>query len=148
MRFIAALIVSVVVFVSCEATWLTVMRPFYTRMFAQFATGPLALESLTAAAATYLFLLLGAYFFVALPIAASLEAVPGGLSAKGTLFHNIVLAKLRGAAFGAVVYGVYNLTNKSLLKGYPWSMVFVDTAWGATLFAAMAAFFTLAYITL
>ena len=38
-----------------------------------------------------------------------------------------------GAAFGLVLYGVYELTNYSVLAGWPLRLVFVDTAWGCVL---------------
>ncbi len=47
-------------------------------------------------------------------------------------------AALWGAAFGFVLYGVYDLTNYALLKGWPLPVVIVDIAWGAFLCAAAA----------
>jgi uncharacterized membrane protein len=38
---------------------------------------------------------------------------------------------LRGALFGLVVYGVYDLTNLSTLKGWPMLLTAIDIAWGA-----------------
>jgi len=37
----------------------------------------------------------------------------------------------RGALFGLVVYGVYDLTNLSTLRGWPIVLTAVDIAWGA-----------------
>ena len=37
----------------------------------------------------------------------------------------------RGALFGLVVYGVYDLTNLSTLRGWPVVLTAVDIAWGA-----------------
>jgi uncharacterized membrane protein len=37
----------------------------------------------------------------------------------------------RGALFGVVVYGVYDLTNYSTLAGWPLAMTVVDLGWGA-----------------
>jgi uncharacterized membrane protein len=42
---------------------------------------------------------------------------------------------VKGAVFGLVVYGVYNLTNRALLANYPWSLVVTDTAWGVFIFS-------------
>ena len=36
----------------------------------------------------------------------------------------------RGALFGVLVYGVYDLTNLSTLRGWPVRMVVVDMLWG------------------
>jgi uncharacterized membrane protein len=38
-----------------------------------------------------------------------------------------------GAAFGLVLYGVYEATNFSVLAGWPLRLLLVDTAWGCVL---------------
>lgn len=47
-------------------------------------------------------------------------------------------AAARGAALGLTVYGVYNLTNLALLKGWTWQVTAADVAWGILLTAAAA----------
>ena len=117
------LLVALALFAAAEAVWLLSMRPLYRRWFAAFS-GPLALRSVAAAAATYAVLLAGALVFVALPAARD----------QGPAWRSVA----RGMLFGATVYGVYNLTNKSTIPKYPWAMAAVDTAWGATLFGGVA----------
>jgi len=39
---------------------------------------------------------------------------------------------VRGALFGVVVYGVYDLTNLATLRGWPVALTMIDIAWGAT----------------
>lgn len=39
------------------------------------------------------------------------------------------------ALLGLVIYAVYELTTKSLLKKWMWKTVIIDTTWGAILFA-------------
>ena len=46
---------------------------------------------------------------------------------------------LRGALFGLVVYGVYDLTNLSTLEGWPVLLTAIDIAWGAAA-SALATF--------
>jgi uncharacterized membrane protein len=41
-------------------------------------------------------------------------------------------ALLWGGLFGIIVYGIYELSNASLLARWPWPVVFVDILWGAT----------------
>jgi uncharacterized membrane protein len=43
-----------------------------------------------------------------------------------------------GALFGLVVYGVYDFTNYSTLRQWPFALTLVDTAWGALASAAAA----------
>lgn len=100
------------VYAVLEAAWLTTMRGFYSRIFDQVSTdGRLSIKSYPAVALSYGALLSGAFSFVR--------------SAQ------------TGVTFGAVVYGVYNCTNKATLAGYPWRMVIADTAWGSAVFALL-----------
>ena len=43
-----------------------------------------------------------------------------------------------GALFGLVVYGVYDFTNYSTLRQWPFALTLADTAWGALASAAAA----------
>lgn len=48
-------------------------------------------------------------------------------------------AAVGGAVLGAFAYATYELTNKAVLKGWPWASVAVDTVWGTVLTAVVAA---------
>jgi uncharacterized membrane protein len=52
-------------------------------------------------------------------------------------------AALWGAAFGLILYGLYELTNYSLVVGWPFSVVVIDTLWGAVIcgVVSMVAFY-------
>ena len=49
------------------------------------------------------------------------------------------LAAGYGALFGLVVYGVYDFTNYSTLRQWPFVLTMVDVAWGTAASAACAA---------
>ena len=49
------------------------------------------------------------------------------------------LAAAYGALFGLVVYGVYDFTNYSTLRQWPFVLTMVDVAWGTAASAACAA---------
>ena len=49
------------------------------------------------------------------------------------------LAAVYGALFGVVVYGVYDFTNYSTLRQWPFVLTLADVAWGAVASAACAA---------
>ena len=51
----------------------------------------------------------------------------------------VSLAAAYGALFGLVVYGVYDFTNYSTLRQWPFVLVLVDVAWGMVASAACAA---------
>lgn len=124
---VRALLAGLVSIVALDALWLGgLMGGFY-----RTALGPIArttadgsLAPLWAAAApVYVCLALGQYFFVMPKVA------PG---AYGD-------ALLWGALFGVVVYGVYDFTNWSTLRGFSATLAFVDVGWGMTASAIVAA---------
>ena len=51
----------------------------------------------------------------------------------------VSLAAVYGALFGLVVYGVYDFTNYSTLRQWPFVLVLADVTWGAVASAACAA---------
>jgi uncharacterized membrane protein len=51
----------------------------------------------------------------------------------------VSLAAVYGALFGLVVYGVYDFTNYSTLRQWPFVLTLVDVAWGTCASAACAA---------
>ena len=51
----------------------------------------------------------------------------------------VALAAAYGALFGLVVYGVYDFTNYSTLRQWPFVLTLADVAWGAVASAACAA---------
>ena len=50
----------------------------------------------------------------------------------------VALAAGYGALFGLVVYGVYDFTNYSTLRQWPFALTLVDVAWGTLASAAAA----------
>jgi uncharacterized membrane protein len=51
----------------------------------------------------------------------------------------VSLAAAYGALFGVVVYGVYDFTNYSTLRQWPFVLTLADVAWGALASAVAAA---------
>lgn len=51
----------------------------------------------------------------------------------------VSLAAAYGALFGLVVYGVYDFTNYSTLRQWPFVLTLADVAWGAGATAACSA---------
>ena len=50
----------------------------------------------------------------------------------------VSLAAVHGALFGLVVYGVYDFTNYSTLRQWPFLLTLVDVAWGVAASAGAA----------
>ena len=113
-----------VAFMLLDGIWLgVVMKNFYRDQLApivRLADGGIA-PNWPAAFVVYILLGTGIALFV-LPRASTAS-----------------LAAAYGALFGLVVYGVYDFTNYSTLRQWPFVVTLADLAWGAGASAACAA---------
>ena len=113
--------IGAVAFMALDAVWLgLLMKHFYREQLApivRLVDGGIA-PNWPAAFVVYALLGSGIAIFV-IPRASSL------MSAAGF-----------GALLGLVVYGVYDFTNYSTLRQWPFVLTLVDTAWGALAAAA------------
>ena len=116
--------VGAVAFMVLDGIWLGVlMKNFYRNQLApivRLADGGIA-PNWPAALVVYALLGTGIALFV-IPRAATVS-----------------LAALYGALFGLVVYGVYDLTNYSTLRQWPFVLTLADVAWGTAATAACSA---------
>jgi uncharacterized membrane protein len=114
--WMARFAVGMLAFIVLDALWLGVlMNRFYRESLApiaRLADGALW-PNWPAAFVVYVLLGLGLATFVA-PRAVSVASAAG-----------------YGALFGLVVYGVYDFTNYSTLRQWPFAVVLVDVLWGA-----------------
>lgn len=137
MRPAVTIAVVVAIYAVVEAAWLLTMRPFYAKAFAPLLRPPgtpLKVRSLTAVVLVYPLLVAAYVILVLLPLMAKDQGKATGEFATSRAVGWI----LYGLIFGAVVYGVYNLTNMATLPGYSWTLVGVDTAWGTACFGGLA----------
>lgn len=109
-----------VVMLVLDAAWLTLRSAVSATMIAALQGSPLTIRW-PVAALCYAVMIAGLWWFAVRP-AADWQA-----------------AASSGAALGALVYGVYDLTNHATLKRFPLSYALADWAWGTFLFAATAA---------
>ncbi|MEM8878227.1 MAG: DUF2177 family protein [Pseudomonadota bacterium] len=113
--------VTLVVFLGIDAVWLkTVMKPLFDRHI-----GDLMAEDLRfgIAAGFYAFYVMGILYFASIPALRD-----GGWQ----------LAALNGAILGFLAYGTYEATSFSIMRGWTWSMLITDVAWGMFLTALSA----------
>ena len=115
--------VGAVAFMLLDGVWLgLLMKNFYRERLApivRLADGGIA-PNWPAAFVVYALLGAGIALFV-IPRAATIS-----------------LAAAYGALFGLVVYGVYDFTNYSTLRQWPFVLTLADTAWGTLASAAAA----------
>ena len=116
--------IGAVAFMVLDGIWLgLVMKNFYRDQLApivRLGTGGIA-PNWPAAFVVYALLGTGIALFV----------IPRASTAS--------LAAAYGAVFGLVVYGVYDFTNYSTLRQWPFVLTLADVGWGAVASAACAA---------
>ena len=115
-RWIAAYIATLATFCVLDFLWLG----FLAKGFYQAQVGPLMLSrpNLVPAAILYALCAAGLLVFAIMPA------------------PSLARAALAGAFLGLVVYGVYDLTNLAVLKGWTVPVALVDMAWGTVVCAA------------
>jgi uncharacterized membrane protein len=107
-----------VIFLAIDLTWLGVlMAKFY-----KTELGPLARRSGEAMAPVWWAAFL---VYILIPLGIMLFVVPRVSP------ENLAASALGwGFLYGVILYGVYDLTNYSLIDRWPWRMTLVDMAWG------------------
>lgn len=115
-----------VVFLAIDLTWLGIlMTKFY-----KTELGPLARRTGEALAPVWWAAFL---VYILIPLGIVLFVVP-----KVSPQNLAVSALGWGFVYGIILYGVYDLTNYSLLDRWPWRMTWVDIAWGGFICAVTA----------
>lgn len=101
-------------FLTLDGCWLALVGPHLYRPALGAYLSPEV--NWLAAGLFYLLYLTGLTFFVVAP------ALAAGRPDR---------AFWKGALFGLVAYGTYDLTNQATLAGWPWRVTVADLAWGA-----------------
>ncbi|HUN92482.1 MAG TPA: DUF2177 family protein [Burkholderiaceae bacterium] len=112
--YLWAYVATLLVFLPFDGAWLASMGPrLYTPTLGHLlAVQPDAL----AIAAFYPLYFLGVVVFAVRPTTSDAS----WMAAAG-----------RGALFGLVAYGTYDLTNQATLRGWPWWLTGIDLVWGS-----------------
>lgn len=116
-----------------DGIWLSITSPIYKKDTMRVQKMPMN-PNYAAAALAYGFMYVGLVCLALPNIVANTD--------KNTSAGELFVQCLRyGGVLGAVIYGVYNCTNKALLTNYSWSVGAMDTVWG-TVMMTLACFFT------
>lgn len=119
MFFLRPFLIALAAFTVLDLVWLGfIARPLYNKYIGHHLREQ---TDWLAAGLFYVMFLAGIVYFVVLPSAQS---------SSGQVL-------LRGALFGLVTYGTYELTNRAVVQNWPWPIVFIDIAWGMFLCAAV-----------
>ena len=121
-RYIAAYVATLVVFLAIDAVWLTLMASRLYKptlgdiLLPKFLPGP--------AVAFYLVFVVGIVIFAVSP------AIKSGEWTSALLY---------GALFGFFSYGVYDFTNMATLRNWTATITAADVVWGTVLTGVSAA---------
>jgi uncharacterized membrane protein len=112
----------IVVYAILEFFYLYLSKSFHAKHIESIQGSPVHISKL-AAVSTYVVLAGGVFYLVIYDIfkAERKQEMP-----------NLGFQILKAFVIGAVVYGTYNLTNKSTFTNYTWTVVAIDTIWGIT----------------
>lgn len=121
LNFIKIFAVAVPVFFLVDLFWLGIVaKEIYQKYLGQFLReSPIW----SVAILFYLFFVIGLVIFVVQP---AIE--------KNSWMHALIF----GSFYGFITYMTYELTNYSLIKGWPWQIVIIDIIWGVVLSATVA----------
>jgi uncharacterized membrane protein len=117
----AQLGVTAAVMLLADAAWLSYIAPEFRAMIAGIQGSPMVAK-LIPAAICYVVMILGLWYLVIRPAG-----------------RDITAAATQGAALGATVYGVYEMTNLAIIKSWSPRLALMDWIWGTVLFAGTAA---------
>ena len=119
--YIKLYFVTLAAFLAIDAAWLALVASTFYRRYLDWlmATHP----NWIAALVFYLLFVVGVLVFVVVP------GVEDG-SLRTTL--------LKGALFGLIAYGTYDLTNQATVKNWPLTITAVDMVWGTVLSVAVS----------
>lgn len=121
MRYAAAYVTTLIVFLAIDAVWLmTMSQRLYRRNI-----GDILVDSFNPAPAALFYLIYIAGIVV-------FATAPAFSSGKWTT------AAVNGALFGFFAYATYDLTNQATIRGWPTIITVADICWGSLL-SAMAA---------
>ena len=119
-EYIYMYLLSVPVFFAIDMLWLgLIARRLYESKLG-YLMGPV---NWPVAVLFYLVFLVGLLIFAIAPAVAA---------------QSITHALVFGALFGFFTYATYDLTNWSTVRNWPWSISFVDMAWGTVLAASVS----------
>lgn len=120
MPFLKYYLFAILAFFPLDMLWLGwLARPFYQKQMGHWMADK---TDWPTAIVFYFLFLSGLVYFVVLP----------------SIHSSSTQVLLRGAFFGLITYGTYELTNRAVLANWPYTLVIVDILWGIVLCAVVS----------
>jgi uncharacterized membrane protein len=114
MKELGQMLLILIIVLAMDAVWLTTTAPTSRALIAGIQGSPLAIRWVPAAM-VYIIIVAAVWFFAVRPASGWIEAAA------------------LGGALGFAMYGLYDLTNYSTLKGYTARFAVTDIVWGTVL---------------
>ena len=118
-QLVKTIIVMMSIFIFADIIVLTILTEKWNNAIKKIQNKPLQVNYIYAIL-TYIFLIFGLYYFVYRHIN------------KNSWKYDAVV---KAFIYGAVVYGIFDLTNLSIFNNYDLSLALIDTLWGGVLSA-------------
>ena len=130
------LLVLAVIILALDSVFLYLAKDVFARQV-MLVQGTAIKVNIPSAAACYLLIVIGLYYFVLRHI-----IVPNATSAAAAIQTMRLSDGIKAAFFlGILVYGVYETTTLAILRNWSPMTAIIDTTWGGTLFALSAYLF-------
>lgn len=114
---IVKVIIVGVLFVLVDFLYLTSVTSYFNKQIMAIQNTPIKIDMI-ATIICYIFLVFGIYYFI--------------IHERRSILDAFLL--------GAIIYMVYETTNKAILKNWTWKTVAIDGTWGGILFALVTFF--------
>ena len=132
MNFIFSFIVSILLFMILDGSWITFNYPYYMKLNKKIQKEPFVVKPLAIIIA-YIILCIGVYLYFSFLINEKIKK------------NKYLITFLYGCLFGLVIYGTYSFTSCSYYKNYTYYDGLLDTVWGMILFGLTGLLFISIY---
>lgn len=132
MNFIFSFIISILLFMILDGSWITFNYNYYMTLNKKIQKEPFVIKP-PAILIAYIILCLGVYLYLSFIINENIKK------------NKYLFTFLYGCLFGLVIYGTYSFTSCAYYKNYTYYDGFIDTIWGMILFGLTGILFISIY---
>ena len=132
MNFIFSFIISIIIFMVFDGSWITYNYKYYMTLNKKIQKEPFVLK-IPAILIAYIILCIGLYLFFLFLINEKNQK------------NKYLKSFLYGCLYGLVIYGTYSFTSCSYYKNYTYYDGLIDTLWGMILFGITGIIFISIY---
>jgi uncharacterized membrane protein len=132
MNFIFSFIISFLIFMLLDGSWIIFNNDYYMKLNKKIQKEPFVFK-LPAILIAYVILGLGLYLYLSFIINEKFKK------------NKYLLTFIYGCLYGLAIYGTYSFTSCAYYKNYTYYDAFIDTIWGIVLFGLSGLIFIAIY---